>query len=190
MRIRKVLAALMLLIVASMPLMAGMAEPYISMGFGVTGGADGTLDGGVGGDIGISGVARIGGDILPNFSLYALGSVNALAAPWDMAQYYGLMGDVGIGIGGVVRWGIAALHIGLQGIAGVSTDNVNAETGYPELYFGGRVTLEPEVMIAPAREWFGFSLSFPISMAMTTGGWSATGGVLLSFSLGDHLEGY
>lgn len=175
---------------AIVPVAAGEAEPYLSAGFGITGGADGTFDGFVGGDVGITGVVRIGGDITPSFSLYALGSINAVAAPWEYSSYYGAMADVGIGIGGVARWGLTALHFGLQGIAGMSTDDVNTETGYPSMYFGGRLTIEPELMIAPAREWFGFGLSFPVSLSATTAGWSVTGGILLSFSLGDHLEGY
>lgn len=189
MRIKKVLMALALVLIAALPLSAAYAEPYLSLGIGVTGGADGT-GGVVGGDAGITAVTRIGGDITPDFALYFVGSVNAQAAPWEPLVYYGAMADAGIGVGGAVRWGIAALHVDLQGIIGATSDIIDSTTGYPGIYMGGRLTLEPEVMIAPAREWFGFALSFPISVAMTTMGWDITGGVLISFSLGDHLEGY
>ena len=197
MGIKKAMMLLLLMVAIVLPAAAGMAEPYISAGLGVIGGADSVVDtaggnmfGTVGGDVGLTGVFRLGGDIAPSFSMYAVGSFTGLAAPWETSQYYGLMGDVGLGIGGVVRWGIAALHVDLQGIAVATSDNIDAETGFPQIYFGGRLTLEPEVMIAPAREWFGFALSFPISFSMTTAGWNATGGIMFTFSLGDHLEGY
>lgn len=169
---------------------AGEAEPYIETGFGITGGAKGPYSGEwAEANIGIEGTMRIGGDIHPNLAIYGVMNISGTDAPWYGSEYPGLRGQAGIGIGVAWRKQFFTLHCDILGIADIGQGDY-ANDGYMDLRFGGKVIIEPEFMIAPAREWFGFSISVPLAASFTSDTWGFTGGIAFSFSLGDHLEGY